>query len=110
MLISHLFRQGYRELAYKLAGQRARFTRALTEYNSTEDEAKRQGAVRKMREVLTEAPQNGFMEAAATTGSEIPSEVHRLTQEGEFGESSPPEDPRPTDSTVRAQSRYIWFA
>ncbi len=69
-------------MANKLAGQKAKFTRALADYNSTEDPTRRLGAVRRMTEVLSEASTSGFTEADVTGGKEIPGEVRQLVPNG----------------------------
>jgi hypothetical protein len=80
-------------MATKLAGQKAKYTKALVEYNSTEDDARRQNAQRQMSEVVLEAPQNGFTVAEVTGGKEIPSEIQRLIDNGISLPISPAEDP-----------------
>jgi hypothetical protein len=71
-------------MANKLAGQRAKFTKALADYQRTDDEAKKQGAERRMAEVLSEAPANGFTETEVTQGAEILDEVRRLVERGVY--------------------------
>ena len=91
-------------MANKLAGQRAKYTKALAEYNKTEDDVGKEGPLRKMLEVLLEAPHNGFAEAEVASGQEIPSEVQRLMEEGVPVPTSPPEDP---DQLVRQIERMV---
>jgi hypothetical protein len=90
-------------MANKLAGQKAKFTKALAEYNSTEDEARRQVALRQMCEVLLEARQHGFTEAEVTGGRDIPGEVQRMIDEG-FSSQPIVEDP---DQLVRQLEQKV---
>jgi hypothetical protein len=69
-------------MANKLAGQRMKFTKARALYYQTDDESQRQDAVRKMAEVLAEAPANGFAEADVTQGGDV-------STDGLAGRSSP---------------------
>jgi hypothetical protein len=69
-------------MASRLAGQRAKFTKALADYSKTDDEEKKQGAARRMAEVLIEAPKLRFTEVQVTQGQEVPSEVRRLVEHG----------------------------
>jgi len=69
-------------MANKLAGQKAKFTKALADYNRTDDEDKKYSAARRMAEVLWEAPRNGFTETEVTQEEEVPSEVRRLVEHG----------------------------
>lgn len=62
-------------MANKLAGQRAKFSRARAIYYTSTDEMQRQRAVRLMAEVLADAPANGFSEEDVTQGEDAPSEV-----------------------------------
>jgi hypothetical protein len=81
-------------MANKLAGQKAKFTKALADYNSTEDASRRLGAARQMAEVLLEAPTTGFSEVDVTGGKEFPGDVQQLVANGEVANrSAPPEDP-----------------
>jgi hypothetical protein len=91
-------------VANKLAGQKAKFTKALADYNSTEDETTRVAAATKMLEVLHEAPGNGFSEADVTGGRELPTDVQRQIIEGVLPPISPPEDP---DQLVRQLEQRI---
>src|SRR5471032_2511464 len=91
-------------MANKLAGQKAKYTKALADFNITEDDARKQGAVHRMAEVIREAPLNGFVEGEVTGGKEIPSEVQRLMAEGVPVPMSPPEDP---DQLVRQLERMV---
>ena len=91
-------------MANKLAGQKAKYTKAIAEYNRTEDDLRKQVAVRQMLEVLNEAPANGFTEADVTGGKEPPSEVRRLLEEGIVPPTSPAEDP---DVPVRQLEQMV---
>jgi Meiotically up-regulated gene 113 len=91
-------------VANKLAGQKAKFTKALADYNSTENEATKDAATRRMLEVLHEAPGNGFSETAVTGGRDVPLDVQRQITRGEFPPKSPPEDP---DQLVRQLEQRI---
>jgi len=62
-------------LATKLAGQRAKFSRARAIYYTSSDEKRRERAAQLMAEVLAEAPTNGFSEEDVTQGEDVPSEV-----------------------------------
>jgi hypothetical protein len=61
----------------KRAGQRAKFTKALADYQRTDDD-ERHHAARLMAEVIMDAPKNGFTEAEVTQGADVPDEVRRL--------------------------------
>lgn len=65
-------------MANKLAGQRAKFSRARAIYYTSTDEMQRQRAVTLMAEVLADAPANGFSEADVTQGEDVPSDVRAL--------------------------------
>ena len=65
------------ELANKLAGQRAKFSRARAIY-TTSDEGQRRRAAELIAEVLAEAPGNGFAEAEVTQGENVPGEARDL--------------------------------
>ncbi len=65
-------------MSNKLAGQRAKYTKALADYNRTDDDAQRANAVRKMAEVLADAPVNGFSEFDVTSDQAVPDDVRRL--------------------------------
>lgn len=67
-------------MANKLAGQRAKFSRARAIFYSAGDEADRQRAVTLMAGVLTDAPANGFGEEEVTQGEDVPDEVRRLVE------------------------------
>jgi hypothetical protein len=62
-------------MANKLAGQRAKFSRARAIYYTATEDAQRQRAVRLMAEVLADAPANGFTKDEVTQGEEVPDEV-----------------------------------
>lgn len=65
-------------MANKLAGQRAKFSRAKAIYHTAGDEEQRRRAARLMAEVLAEAPANGFTEAEVTQDEEVPGEARSL--------------------------------
>lgn len=68
-------------MANKLAGQRAKFSRARVILYTETDEARKRRATELMAEVLFEAPANGFAEEEVTQGEDVPDEVrHLLTQ------------------------------
>lgn len=62
-------------MSTKLAGQRAKFSRARAVYHTTDDEGLRDRAVRWMGEVLRDAPLNGFAEDEVTQGEDVPGRV-----------------------------------
>lgn len=64
-------------MANKLAGQRAKFSRARAIYFTSGDEAHKRRAVELMAEVLADAPANGFNEETVTQGEDVPDEVRR---------------------------------
>jgi len=66
-------------MANKLAGQRAKFSRAKAIFYSSGDDAPRQRAAQLMAEVLADAPGNGFTEDQVTQGEDVPDEVRRLS-------------------------------
>jgi hypothetical protein len=65
-------------MANKLAGQRAKFSRARAIYYTTAEDAQRQRAVRLMAEVLADAPASGFSKDEVTQGEEVPDEVRQM--------------------------------
>lgn len=64
-------------MANRLAGQRAKFSRAKALYHSSPESDDRDRAVRLMAEVLADAPGLGFSEAEVTQLSDVPEEVRR---------------------------------
>ena len=52
----------------KLAGQKAKFTRAFADYNSTENEGMKEAVTRRKLEVLHEAPGTGFQKRRLPQG------------------------------------------
>ena len=68
-------------MANKLAGQRAKFSRARAIFYSTSDEMQRRRAVQLMAEVLAEAPANGFSTEEVTQGSDLPDDVRHFAAE-----------------------------
>lgn len=65
-------------MANKLAGQRAKFSRARAIFYSTGDDTQRHRAAELMAEVLLEAPENGFSEDQVTQNEDVPNEVRQL--------------------------------
>lgn len=80
-------------MANKLAGQRAKFSRARAIFYSTSGEAQRHRAAELMAEVLAEAPANGFTEDDVTQGEDVPDEARQLSTrrpiEGPASEDDP---------------------
>jgi Meiotically up-regulated gene 113 len=68
-------------MANKLAGQRAKFSRAHAIYYSTSNDAERERAVRLMAEVVRDATGNGFDEEDVTQSAEIPGAVREALHE-----------------------------
>jgi len=68
-------------MANKLAGQRAKFSRARAIFYSTSDEVQRQRAAQLMAQVLAEAPPNGFSADEVTQSADVPDDVRRLAAE-----------------------------
>jgi len=62
-------------MANKLAGQRAKFSRARAIFYSSDEEQKRQRAIQLMAEVLADAPLSGFSETDVTQGEDVPAPV-----------------------------------
>jgi hypothetical protein len=56
----------------KRAGQRAKFTKALADYQRTDDDDKKRQAASLMAEVLRDAPTNGFTELEVTQARTSP--------------------------------------
>jgi len=65
-------------MANKLAGQRAKFSRARATYYSSSEDGQRQRAAELMAEVLAEAPAAGFSEGEVTQGEDVPDEVRHM--------------------------------
>ena len=65
-------------MANKLAGQRAKFSKALADFNRTDDDDQKIGPTRRMMEVILEAPANGFSEEEVTSSRDLPDNVRRL--------------------------------
>ena len=68
-------------MANKLAGQRAKFSRARATYFTASEDWQRRRAVQLMAEVLVEAPTNNFSEEMVTQGEDVPDEVRRFVSE-----------------------------
>ena len=66
-------------MANKLAGQRAKFSKARATFYSTSDDTQRHHAAELMAEVLAEAPANGFTEDEVTQGADVPDEARQLS-------------------------------
>ena len=69
-------------MANKLAGQRAKFTKALQDFNTTDDEGVRATAVDKMAQALRDAPAFGFREDDVTQGQDVPAAVVETLKAG----------------------------
>lgn len=63
---------GGERVANKLAGQRAKFSRAKSNFFTSSEDDVRQRAIQLMAEVLIDAPSNGFTEAEVTQGEDVP--------------------------------------
>jgi hypothetical protein len=75
-------------MANKLAGQRAKFSRARAIFYTSSDETQRQRAVHLMADVLAEAPANDFSEDDVTQGADMPAEVRAMTRRPSMCEES----------------------
>jgi hypothetical protein len=80
-------------MANKLAGQRAKFSRARAIFYSTSDDAQRQRAAELMAQVLAEAPANGFTEDEVTQGEDVPGDVRQLAARTPSGAPIIEDDP-----------------
>lgn len=80
-------------MANKLAGQKAKYTKAYTDYQKTEDEDQRRSAIRRMAEVIRDAPANGFSESEVTSGKHPLEEVRHLLLVDGLETAEPAEDP-----------------
>jgi hypothetical protein len=76
-------------MANKLAGQRAKFTKALASYHTSGDESQQARAVQLMAQVLHDAPTNGFSESDVTQGADIPAEVYAMLRAIRDGQTGP---------------------
>jgi hypothetical protein len=76
----------------KRAGQRAKFTRELANYQRTDDDGKKRRAAQLMAEVLIDAPNNGFTELEVTQGADVPDEVRRLVEHSLGADEHVPDD------------------
>jgi hypothetical protein len=79
-------------VANKLAGQRAKFSRARAIFYTTADNTQRQRAIQLMAEVLANAPAIGLSEEELTQGAEVPKEVRQLAKGPVGGASQAAED------------------
>jgi len=89
-------------MANKLAGQRAKFSRARAIYFTAPDETARERAVELMAEVITNADRFGFTEDLVTQGEDVPDVVrdHLRRQGAPILEADPvEEDP---DALIRS--------
>jgi T5orf172 domain len=91
-------------MANKLAGQRAKFSKALADFNRTDDDEQKLGPVRRMFEVIRDASANGFSEAEVTSEREPPDEVRRLLAQGIDVSEASSEDP---DQLVRQLEQMV---
>jgi len=69
-------------MANKLAGQRAKFTKALQDFNTTDENGVRAQAVDKMAQALRDAPSFGLGEDDVTQGQDVPAAVMEKLQAG----------------------------
>jgi len=76
----------------KLAGQRAKFSRARSLYYTAQDEADQRRAAEKMAEVLADAPDNGFTECDVTQGEDVPAQARDLVRHVEPGDGETDEE------------------
>ncbi|SDG29919.1 T5orf172 domain-containing protein [Limimonas halophila] len=76
----------------KLAGQRAKFSRARSQYFTALDEAEQHRAAEKMAEVLADASANGFSEPDVTQGEDVPAQARDLVRHVEPGEEETDEE------------------
>ena len=79
-------------MANKLAGQKAKYTKAYADYNRSDDAAEKANAARRMAEVLRDAAGTGFSEAEVTTGRDPSDAVRAMARAGETARL-PAEDP-----------------
>lgn len=93
-------------MANKLAGQKAKFTKAFIDYKSTKVEATRTHAVQQMLEVVNDAPGNGFSEAHLTRGRDVPAEVLRKWQAAVRCQP-PPTQIRSASSPIGADDQHL---
>lgn len=68
-------------MANKLAGQRAKFSRAYAQFYSSDDDASRQRAIELMAQVLRDAPAYGFSETDVTQAAEVPGAVRHAERQ-----------------------------
>ena len=67
-------------MANKLAGQRAKFSRARAIFYTASDDAQRDRAAQLMAEVLAEAPANGFSEDDVTQSADVPQVARQMSE------------------------------
>ena len=80
-------------MANKLAGQRAKFSRARAIFYSDSDETRRNRAVELMAEVLVEAPTDGFSIDDVTQSEDVPDDVRQLVERTRTPSWSSDDDP-----------------
>lgn len=68
-------------MANKLAGQRAKFSRAKSIYYTTSDPIQKERAAYLMAEVIFQAPLFGFTEEEVTQGEDVPRRVREIVEE-----------------------------
>ncbi|MDR3525594.1 MAG: GIY-YIG nuclease family protein [Acetobacteraceae bacterium] len=91
-------------MANKLAGQRAKYSKAFADFSRTDDEDQKIGPIRRMMEVIQQAPANGFTEAEVTNSRDLPDEVRRLLTQGARVPEMSEEDP---DQLVRQRDQMV---
>jgi len=84
-------RQG--TMANKLAGQRAKFSRARAIYYTATEEAQRHRAAQLLAEVLVAARPSGFSEDDVTQGEDVPTEARELARTMLLPPLGPEENP-----------------
>ena len=79
-------------MANKLAGQRAKFSRARANFYGASDEKECRRAIELMAEVLVAAPASGFSEDLVTQDEDVPDDVRRRAREMQVPPDLPEED------------------
>lgn len=80
-------------MANKLAGQRAKFSRARSLFYTSPEDTVRDRSIRQMAEVILSAPANGFTEDEVTQGEDVPDIVRQLSESGMAGSAAMDEPP-----------------
>ncbi len=80
-------------MANKLAGQRAKFSRARAVFYASSDDPQRDRAIQLMAEVLVDAPANGFTEEEVTQGEDVPDLVRQRAAGLPIARASDDDDP-----------------